>query len=280
MESGTVDLEAKAVGPAARHALADRPVADTVEGAAEVPEQTGAAESPALDGAPEAVVVDPGADSAEEGGRAEGAYKRPRRRPRRPRSKAAPAATEPHLRKAYNGFRRMGLDADTAESAALLGRACRTLDRVAEADELCSESERLAGHALKPSIAWRTLRARLLSRRGESVEARRVAEAAVSLAERTDALVDHADACLALATVLGGAGDVAGARAAAERAVGLYERKGAAALAERARGVLGKRELPATTPVAPAVPTVELDNACARVLRRGAAARRALPWAR
>ena len=32
-----------------------------------------------------------------------------------------PAAAEPHLRRAYNGFRRMGLDADTAETAALLG---------------------------------------------------------------------------------------------------------------------------------------------------------------
>ncbi|ETB03327.1 hypothetical protein O979_09585, partial [Mycobacterium avium subsp. paratuberculosis 10-4404] len=69
------------------------------------------------------------------------------------------AAAEPHLRKAYNGFRRMGLDADTAETAALLGRACLVLDREAEADELCTESERLAGHALKASIAWRALRA-------------------------------------------------------------------------------------------------------------------------
>ena len=78
-----------------------------------------------------------------------------------------PGAAEPHLRKAYNGFRRMGLDADTAETAALLGRTCLALDRDAEADELCAESERLAGHALKASIAWRTLRARLLSRRND-----------------------------------------------------------------------------------------------------------------
>ena len=101
------------------------------------------------------------------------------------------AAAEPHLRKAYNGFRRMGLDADTAETAALLGRACLALDRDAEADELCSESERLAGHALKASIAWRTLRAHLLSRDCAHEEARRAAEAAIALAERTDALVDH-----------------------------------------------------------------------------------------
>ncbi|SPM31844.1 hypothetical protein MTAB308_5369 [Mycobacterium terramassiliense] len=182
-----------------------------------------------------------------------------------------PAAAEPHLLKAYNGFRRMGLDADTAETAALLGRACLALDRDAEADELCTESERLAGHALKPSIAWRTLRARLLSRRGEHVEARGVAQAAVSLAERTDALVDHADACLALATVLGAAGDVTGARSVAERAVDLYERKGAAALAERARGILGARIAPAAA-APPETPAVELDNACVQAGERVIAA--------
>src|SRR6185437_14068244 len=96
----------------------------------------------------------------------------------------------------------LGLDADTAETAALLGRACLLLDRDAAAGELCTESERLAGHALKPSIAWRTLRAQLLSRDNDHDQARPVAEAAVSLAERTDLLVDHGDACLALATIL------------------------------------------------------------------------------
>ncbi|OBA73140.1 regulator [Mycobacterium sp. 1554424.7] len=178
-----------------------------------------------------------------------------------------PAAAEPHLRQAHNGFRRMGLDADTAETAALLGRTCLALGREAEADELCTESERLAGHALKPAIAWRTLRARLLSRRGDHDEARRIAEAAVALAERTDALVDHGDACLSLATVLASAGDVDESRAAAERAVDLYERKGAAALAERARGILGEREQPPVQAPLEA-PGAELDNACVRAIRQ------------
>ena len=117
----------------------------------------------------------------------------------------------------------MGLDADTAETAALLARACLALDRDAEADELCAESERLAGHALKAAIAWRTVRAQLLARGGAHDDARRIAEEAVAIAERTDVLVDHGDACLALATVLGAAGDAVGARDAAERAGALYE---------------------------------------------------------
>ncbi|MFZ0715838.1 BTAD domain-containing putative transcriptional regulator [Mycobacterium sp.] len=191
---------------------------------------------------------------------------------------AEPTAAEPRFRQAYNGFRRMGLDADTAETAALLGRTCLALDRDTEADELCLESERLAGHALKASIAWRTLRARLLSRRHEHGEARRIAEAAVALAERTDALVDHGDACLTLATVLGAAGNAAGARTAAERAVDLYERKGAAALAERARRVLGEPDLP-SVPVPPEPPqVVELDNACIRAGKRLAAAINREAW--
>ncbi len=182
------------------------------------------------------------------------------------------AAAEPHLRQAYNGFRRMGLDADTAETAALLGRACLALDRDAEADELCTESERLAGHALKAAIAWRTLRAQLLSRSGDHDEARRVAQAAITLAERTDGLVDHGDACLSLARVLGAAGDAAGARAAAERAAGLYERKGAAALADKARSMLDERDLP-SVPAPPEPPPVsELDTAFVRAGERVAAA--------
>ena len=73
--------------------------------------------------------------------------------------------------------------------------------------------------------------------------------------------MDHGDACLALATILGAAGDAAGQRAAAERAIDLYERKGAGALAERARRILGEPELrPAPAP--PEVQSVELDNAC------------------
>ncbi|WP_081389561.1 BTAD domain-containing putative transcriptional regulator [Mycobacterium colombiense] len=175
-----------------------------------------------------------------------------------------PAGAEPHLRKAYSGFRRMGLDADTAETAALLGRGCLALDRDDEARELCAESERLAGHALKASIAWRTLRAHLLARGNDHEGARRIAAEAVALAERTDALVDHGDACLTLATVLGAAGDVTGARAAAEQAVDLYERKGAAALAQMARGILGA-ELPPAAATA-AAQQAELDNECVRAV--------------
>lgn len=178
-----------------------------------------------------------------------------------------PGGAEPHLRQAYDGFRRMRMDTDTAETAALLGRACLALGRDAEAEQLCTESERLAGHALKASIAWRTLRALLAARRGDHEQARRFAEAAINLAERTDALVDHGDACLALATVRHAAGDTQGARAAAERATGLYERKGAEALVAKARRIFGDHDMH-TAPPPPEEPPVEPVNACVRVVRR------------
>lgn len=188
-----------------------------------------------------------------------------------------PAAAEEHLRLTYNGFRRMRLDADTAEVAALLARACLLLDRDVAAEELCSESERLAGHALKASIAWRTVRAQLLSRGGAHDAARLVAEEAVAIAERTDALVDHGDACLALATVLIAGGDRAGARAAAERAAELYEQKGAVALAEKARGHLGGRT-PSTAAESPGSPVIEPDTACIRVCKQLATAVEQEAW--
>lgn len=176
------------------------------------------------------------------------------------------AAAEPYLRRAYEGFRRMGLDTDTADTAALLARTCLALDRDAEADELCSVSERLAGHGSKASSAWRSVRAQLLARAGAHDRAREVAEEAVSLAAVTDALVDHGDACLALATVLRIAGNTAGMRAAAEQAVALYDRKGAAALTEKARKVLGSHDAP--RPSEAERPAVELTNACVEVGQR------------
>ncbi len=188
-----------------------------------------------------------------------------------------PDAAERYLRKAYNGFRRLRLDIDTSETAALLGRTCLMLGRDTEADELCTESEQLAGHALKASIAWRTLRAQLLSRGGDHQAARQAAEAAVALAERTDALVDHGDACDCLAMVLAAGGDAAGARTAAERAGALYERKGAAALAERAHALLGGPGL-VSVPAEPELPAVEVHTAAVRMSELVMAAHDRADW--
>jgi class 3 adenylate cyclase/ketosteroid isomerase-like protein/tetratricopeptide (TPR) repeat protein len=144
-------------------------------------------------------------------------------------------AAERSLRGAYEGLRSRGLGIDAAQAAALLGRALLAQGRAAEAEALSHESETLAGDDLKAAIAWRGVRAEALARRGEHAEAIALARAAVDIAAATDALLDHADARLALAAVLraAGRGDEAGAEET--RAIELWDAKGATLPAERAR---------------------------------------------
>ena len=145
------------------------------------------------------------------------------------------AAAERALRGAYEGLRDLGLGIDAARAAALLGRALLAQGRAAEAEALSHESEALAGDDLKAAIAWRGVRAEALARRGEHAAAIELASAAVAIAAATDALLDHADARLALAAALRAAGRGGEADAEERRAIELWEAKGATLLAERAR---------------------------------------------
>ena len=117
----------------------------------------------------------------------------------------APAA-ERNLRGAYEGLRDLGLGIGAAQASALLARALLAQGRDAEAEALSHESELLAGDDLKAAIAWRGVRAEALARRGEHGAAVVLASKAVELAAATDALLDHADARLALAAALRAAG--------------------------------------------------------------------------
>ncbi len=144
-------------------------------------------------------------------------------------------AAERELRAAYEGLRSHGLRIDAAQAAALLGRALLAQGRAAEAEAMSLDSEALAGDDLKAAIAWRGVRAEALARRGEHTAAVELARAAVELAAATDALLDHADARLALAAALRAAGRGAEADAEEKRAIELWEAKGATLLVERAR---------------------------------------------
>ncbi len=162
------------------------------------------------------------------------------------------AAAERCLRPAYEGLRAQGLGIDAAQAAALLARALLLLGRVAEAEALSHESEKLAGDDLPASIAWRCVRAEALARRGDHAGAVELAQAAVQLAAATDVLLDHADARLALAAALHAAGRGAEAAAEEARAIELWEAKGATRLAERARRTVGRAaEPPPRAPEAP-----------------------------
>ncbi len=145
------------------------------------------------------------------------------------------AAAERNLRRAYDGLRDLGLGIDAARAAALLARALLAQDRGAEAEALSHDSEALAGDDLKAAIAWRCVRAEALARRGEHTPAIGLANEAVEIAAATDALLDHADARLALAEALRAVGRGAEADAAERRAIELWEAKGATLLADGAR---------------------------------------------
>ena len=87
------------------------------------------------------------------------------------------------------------------------------------------------------------MRAEALAKRGEHAAAVELAQAAVAIASATDALLDHADARLALAAALRAAGRGAEADAEERRAIELWEAKGATLLAERARTSTHRMEL-------------------------------------
>ncbi|KUI17740.1 adenylate cyclase [Mycobacterium lehmannii] len=134
-------------------------------------------------------------------------------------------AAEPHFRTALKGLDALGVGADAGQAAALLARSVLAQGRIDEADRYATESERLAGHNLKTAIAWRAVRAEILSAQGRHDQAVAMAEDAVAVASGTDIVLDHAEACLALSRVLTAAGDIRGARAAGDDAATLYAAK-------------------------------------------------------
>jgi class 3 adenylate cyclase len=164
------------------------------------------------------------------------------------------AAAERRLRPAYDGLRELGLGIDAARVAALLGRALLAQGRAAEADVLSHESEMLAGDDLQAAIAWRGVRGEALAARGEHAAAVALAQAAVGIAAATDALLDHAEARVALAAALGAAGRRVEADAEARLAIELWEKKGATLLAEGAGRVSAESEPAAAVGSAESVP--------------------------
>jgi hypothetical protein len=84
----------------------------------------------------------------------------------------------------------------------------------------------------------REIQARVLSIRGQHVEAEELAREAVMIMGRTDYLALHADSLVHLAHVLRAAGKGDEALAAARQAAGLYEQKGATVLVDRTQSLI------------------------------------------
>ncbi|MDH4112992.1 MAG: tetratricopeptide repeat protein [Actinomycetota bacterium] len=154
-----------------------------------------------------------------------------------------PALAESELSRACARLEELGERDYLSTATAYLGRALLALDRDDEALERTRESEALATSDDMPSqVTFRTVRARVLARRGAHGDAERMSREALGLAETGDDPVLIAEALSDLAEVLSLAGKQAEARSCLRRALRLYRRKGATALVGRVRERLAALE--------------------------------------
>jgi tetratricopeptide (TPR) repeat protein len=123
-----------------------------------------------------------------------------------------------------------------ATTTAMLAQAVYAQGRVEEAGELCRaiDSRAVADDILTRTL-WHGTHAKVLAHDGRGDEAEALAHEAVALVQGTDLLSHRGDAMLDLADVLRTCGRDADAERAITAALALYERKGNAAAAARAR---------------------------------------------
>jgi ATP/maltotriose-dependent transcriptional regulator MalT len=157
-----------------------------------------------------------------------------------------PEAAEPLLRHAYDHLGEIGEQGYRSTVATVLADVVYRQGRYGEAEELARSSEELAApDDITSQAEWRSVRARVLARRGESDEARLLADEAVELARGTDHLEWQASILSASAEVHQVAGESAEAAAQLEEALRLYEEKGVVPAIERTRALLAELVSPA-----------------------------------
>ena len=133
-------------------------------------------------------------------------------------------------------------------AAGMLAQALYALDRIEEADAWAIRCAELgASDDAYTQVLWRRVRAKVLARRGDHVEAERLASEAVAVGEETDMLDCQGDTYADLGEVLFLAGRPREAAEALEQALERFERKGNFVMAERTRERLAalRQEAPA-----------------------------------
>jgi ATP/maltotriose-dependent transcriptional regulator MalT len=138
-----------------------------------------------------------------------------------------PASAEADLRRDFDALTELGETYLRSTVACDLAQAVYAQGRYDEALELSRIAEELAARDDVTSQSfWRSVRARVLARRGKLDEAMPLADQAVELLRNTDALVTLARALVDQAEVAALNGDHADARAELGEAMALLERKG------------------------------------------------------
>jgi tetratricopeptide (TPR) repeat protein len=131
-------------------------------------------------------------------------------------------------------FEEIGERGYLSTSAGMLAEAYYELGRLDEAQSWARRAKDLgSSDDAATQLLWRLVEAKVLARRAEHEQGRRLARDAVSIAERTSMLKFEADAYAALAEVLELAGE--DPRPALEQALERYARKGNVVMAERTR---------------------------------------------
>jgi tetratricopeptide (TPR) repeat protein len=153
-----------------------------------------------------------------------------------------PALAEAPLRADVETLSSMSDASALATTTALLAQAVYAQGRMGEARELCRMTERrAAAEDTVTQVIWRGVQARILARDGRCEEAEALAREAVALVAPTDLLSHHGDAMLDLGDVLRICNRTGEADRATRDGIALYELKGNAVAAARARSLLGDR---------------------------------------
>jgi len=156
-----------------------------------------------------------------------------------------PDAAECVLRSCCETFERTGDRGSLATTAAELAEALFRRELHAEAAKWAAVSEgAAAGDDLGAQYRWRGVKAKVIASAGRHRDAIELAQDALSLADRTDATNERADAVLNLAQVHRFAGDESRAVEAAETALALFEQKENEAAAAQTRTFLRSVALP------------------------------------
>jgi class 3 adenylate cyclase/tetratricopeptide (TPR) repeat protein len=150
-----------------------------------------------------------------------------------------PTAAGEHVRAAYETLEQMGEAGYLVTTAAMLAEAMYIRQRLDEAMRLADVCRENADEDdIDAQVRWRSIRAKVLAKRGQFDEALSLARDAVALAETTDFLPLRGDTLMAHAEVARRAGKRRPAVASIEAAINLYEQKGNVASARKARSML------------------------------------------
>ena len=152
-----------------------------------------------------------------------------------------PLAAERELRPSYEALKKVGEKTTFSLVTGLLAEAVYRQGRYEEAEELTRECEHAARlNDVNAQILWRATWAKVLARKGALEAAEALASEAVAFAVESDFISVHGDALVAQAEVVRLAGRPREAASALKGAIALYEQKGNAVAAVRARALLAE----------------------------------------